>query len=84
MDSMHGFWDSVSTNFMAGVDWFHNTFNAFSGFLWSYVLIIMLIGLGLWFTYKTGFVQILYLKEMFRVIVASSRVPPPNGHISPF
>ncbi len=52
--------------------------------LWSYVLIAMLIGLGLWFTYKTNFVQILQMKEMFWVIAQSSRVPPPDGHISPF
>ncbi|WP_188454681.1 alanine/glycine:cation symporter family protein [Virgibacillus oceani] len=36
--------------------------------LWSYVLIIVLIGLGLWFTFKTKFVQFRYLPEMFRVL----------------
>lgn len=37
--------------------------------LWSYVLIIVLIGLGLWFSIKTNFVQFRYFKEMFRVLV---------------
>ncbi|MEC5424391.1 alanine/glycine:cation symporter family protein [Virgibacillus sp. C22-A2] len=36
--------------------------------LWSYLLIIILIGLGLWFTVKTGFVQFRYLPEMVRVL----------------
>ncbi|MGY0693334.1 alanine/glycine:cation symporter family protein [Virgibacillus sp. FSP13] len=36
--------------------------------LWSYVLIIVLIGLGLWFTIKTRFVQFRLFREMFRVL----------------
>ncbi|PAV31448.1 sodium:alanine symporter family protein [Virgibacillus profundi] len=36
--------------------------------LWSYVLIIVLIGLGLFFTIKTDFVQFRNLPEMFRVL----------------
>lgn len=39
-----------------------------NGVLWSYVLITVLIGLGLWFTIKTKFVQFRYLPEMFRVL----------------
>lgn len=36
--------------------------------LWSYILIIVLIGLGLWFTIKTNFVQFRNFPEMFRVL----------------
>ena len=36
--------------------------------LWSYVLIVMLVGLGIWFTLATGFVQLRRLGEMFRLI----------------
>ncbi|WP_042221323.1 alanine/glycine:cation symporter family protein [Oceanobacillus manasiensis] len=36
--------------------------------LWSYILIIVLIGLGLWFTIRTGFVQFRYFPEMIRVL----------------
>ncbi|ASN03985.1 alanine/glycine:cation symporter family protein [Virgibacillus necropolis] len=39
-----------------------------NGILWDYLLIIVLIGLGLWFTIKTKFVQFRYLPEMFRVL----------------
>ncbi len=66
------------------MEWLNGIVGSVNEVLWSYVLIIMLIGLGIWFTIRTGFVQILHVKEMFRVVVASSRVPPPDGHISPF
>ncbi|WP_330949127.1 alanine/glycine:cation symporter family protein [Virgibacillus sp. MG-45] len=36
--------------------------------LWTYVLIAVLIGLGLWFTVQTKFVQFRYFPEMFRVL----------------
>lgn len=36
--------------------------------LWSYVLIIMLIGLGLYFTFRTKFVQFRLLGEMIRLL----------------
>lgn len=37
--------------------------------LWSYVLIIVLIGLGLYFTIRTKLVQFINIPEMFRVIL---------------
>ena len=43
----------------------NNLINNFNNFLWSYVLIIMLISLGLFFSFKTKFIQIRYIKEMF-------------------
>lgn len=39
-----------------------------SDFLYTYILIIVLVGLGLWFTIKTDFVQFRNFPEMFRVI----------------
>ncbi|MGP4106237.1 alanine/glycine:cation symporter family protein [Virgibacillus sp. L01] len=36
--------------------------------MWTYILIAALIGVGLWFTIKTKFVQFRYLPEMFRVL----------------
>lgn len=39
--------------------------------LWSYVLIFLLISLGLFFTYKTKFVQFRYFKEMFKLLSKS-------------
>lgn len=37
--------------------------------LWSYLLLIMLIGLGIFFTFKTKFVQIRCLPEMWKLLV---------------
>jgi len=37
-----------------------------SDFLWSYVLIVLLVGLGLWFTVASRFVQFRYFAQMFR------------------
>ena len=36
--------------------------------LWGYVLIFSLLGLGIYFTFKTKFVQFRYIKEMFRLL----------------
>ena len=36
--------------------------------LWSYVLIAMLVVLGLYFTFRTKFVQFRYFGEMFRLL----------------
>ncbi|WP_096153300.1 alanine/glycine:cation symporter family protein [Bacillus sp. FJAT-45066] len=40
----------------------------FNNFLWSYVVIYGLLGIGVYFTWKTGFIQFRYLKEMSRVV----------------
>ena len=45
-----------------------NFFYGLNNFLWSYVLIIMLVGLGLYFTARTGFVQFRMLKDMFLLL----------------
>jgi len=41
--------------------------------LWSYVLIIMLIGLGLYFTFRTKFVQFRLFGEMIRLLGEGAR-----------
>ncbi len=45
-----------------------NLIDLLNDVLWTYVLIIVLIGLGLWFTIKTNFVQFKNFPEMFRVL----------------
>lgn len=39
--------------------------------IWSYLLVVLLIGLGLYFTYRTGFVQFKLFREMVRLLVHS-------------
>lgn len=43
-------------------------------FFYSYLLIYMLVGIGLFFTFKTGFVQFRLLPEMFRVLTEKAPV----------
>ncbi len=51
-------------------------------FLWSYILIAMLVTLGLYFTFKTKFVQFRYFKEMFRLL--GDNTSSEEGNISSF
>jgi AGCS family alanine or glycine:cation symporter len=53
-----------------------------SDFLWSYILIVMLVGLGVWFTVASRFVQFRYFAQMFRALAHG--VHHQGNHISPF
>lgn len=46
----------------------NNLVVSFNDFLWGYILIVLLIGAGLFFSFKTKFVQFRYIKEMFRLL----------------
>lgn len=50
---------------LSGITWFVDNVNTL---LWTYILIALLMGLGLYFTVRTRFVQIRLFGEMFRVI----------------
>lgn len=52
--------------------------------LWSYVLIVMLIALGVWFTLRTGFVQLRLFREMLRVLREGVSHDGDHPHISSF
>jgi alanine or glycine:cation symporter, AGCS family len=47
--------------------------NGTNTLLWSYVLIILLIGTGLYFTFRTKFVQFRLIGEMFRLLGEGAR-----------
>ena len=64
-------------------------------FIWGYVLIFILIGCGLWFTWRTRFVQFRMIGEMIRLLTESAvdtvgeqvkeqRAGGKSKHISPF
>ena len=40
--------------------------------IWSYVLIVALVGCGLWFTWRTRFVQFRMVGEMIRLLTESA------------
>ena len=53
--------------------------------MWGYVLIALLIVVGLYFSFKTKFVQFRYLKEMFRLLGSGTQKDPEKpGSISSF
>lgn len=52
--------------------------------LWSYVMIVLLIGCGLWFTLSTKFVQLRMLPEMLRLITDGIGHRPDGDAISSF
>ncbi len=47
---------------------FNDIILKFNNFLWTYILIAMLIAIGIYFTFKTKFVQFRNFKEMFRLL----------------
>ncbi len=65
-----------------------NALNSFisqlNSLLWSYVLVVLLIGAGLFFTYRTNFVQFRYLGEMFRLICEGAGTKTDGHSISSF
>lgn len=67
---------------------FLNTIVSFMNtMLWSYVLIFMLIGMGLYFTVRSGFVQFKLFGEMFRLLtesVTKSATGKKEEGVSPF
>lgn len=49
-------------------EWFALAVEKTSDFMYSYLLIIMLLAVGLWFTFRTRFVQFRMLKESVRLV----------------
>ncbi len=56
----------------------------FNDVLWTYILIAMLLILGIYFSFKTKFVQFRYIKEMFRLLGDGFSADKKNGSISSF
>ena len=66
------------------MDFLDNLVLAVNDVLYAYVLIILLVGLGIWFTIKTGFVQLRCIKEMVRLLCTNVGASTEKNHISPF
>ncbi|MCC3866716.1 alanine/glycine:cation symporter family protein [Terrisporobacter mayombei] len=62
----------------------NNLVLSFNDFLWSKVLIVMLIVLGLYFTFRTKFVQFRYFGEMFRLLGDGAKGEKKEGAVSSF
>ena len=62
----------------------NNLVNVMNDFLWSKILIIMLISLGLYFSFKTKFVQFRLFGEMFRLLGDGAKGEKKEGAVSSF
>lgn len=51
------------------VEWFHNVVLSLSNFVWTYILITILIVLGIYFSIRTKFVQVGAIRETLRLLV---------------
>ena len=66
------------------MDFLNNIVSDMNGFLWTYVIITLLVVAGFYFTFRLRFVQIRHFKEMFRLIVSSAGSKTKGNEISPF
>ncbi|GGG16060.1 sodium:alanine symporter [Lysinibacillus alkalisoli] len=67
------------------MDLFTTGLNHINDFLWTYFILVLLIGVGLYFTVKSRFVQIGQFKEMLRLISRGfSKDKTKKDSISPF
>lgn len=57
---------------------------AVSDVIWTYLLVALLIGCGLFFTWKTKFVQFRMIREMIRLLTDSAVTKQGEKHISSF
>ena len=62
----------------------HGIINAVNTVLWSYVLIIVLVGIGIWFTLRTKLVQVRMLPEMLRLLTEGIGSKTTDKQISTF
>ena len=62
----------------------NTSFTAVNDFLWGYILIAMLVCCGLWFTWRTHFVQFRMFGEMVRLLGESAVTKKKGRHISSF
>ncbi|WP_302226211.1 alanine/glycine:cation symporter family protein [Veillonella magna] len=66
------------------MDALNNLVNTINGFLWDYIIIVLLIGAGFWFTLTTKFVQLRRLREMVRLLGEGIGVKTAGNTISSF
>ena len=54
------------------MEFLHELINDVNGVIWTYIIIWALLGLGVFFTVKTGFVQLKMFPEMIRLITKTA------------
>lgn len=62
----------------------NNIVSEINGFLWSSVIIVLLVGAGVYFTVRTSAVQLRYFRKMIHLIAHSAGKKTEGNEISPF
>ena len=62
----------------------NNLVSTINGFLWSSVIIALLVGAGFYFTVRTRGVQIRYFGRMFKLIAHTAGRKTEGNEVSPF
>lgn len=65
------------------MEWLDSIVSVANDYLWSYVLIVMLVGVGLMFTVRTKLVQIVQIPEMIRLLFEGVGAKGRDGHDVP-
>lgn len=58
--------------------------SSINSFLWTYIIITLLVVAGFYFTFRLRFVQLRYFTNMFSLIVSSVNTKTRGNEISPF
>ena len=67
------------------MDFLNSLVGSINDFLWTYIIIVVLVGCGLWFTFSTGLIQLRALPEMVRLLTGDlGRRPSGRKAISSF
>ena len=72
------------TDFFSSSGWLNTVITSLNDFMWTYILIGVLICCGLFFTWKTKFVQVRMIGEMFRLLGDSTGKEKGKKHVSSF
>lgn len=56
------------------VEYLNGIVGSINGIMWSYIIIVMLVGIGLLFSIKTRFVQLTMFKEMIQLLKSNDKV----------
>ena len=73
----------MSGNIFSADGWLNQTVTSINNVLWTYIVLVLLIGCALWFTFKTKFVQVRMLGEMIRLLGEGTKKDG-QKHISSF
>ena len=67
-----------------GMESLNDIVSSINGVLWSSVIIVLLVGAGVYFTIRTKAVQLRYFGTMFKLIANTAGTKTEGNEISPF